>query len=317
MKQTFEPLFRICIDTLLIFLCLFLIHRTIIYQYIDFQISQKITNSINLEIDKLEIDKLLINEYKLITFYRYFRLFLTMMPICDLITNIWTIYIYFTAENESDFGFILFFVLMISFRFDTILWLLLKPQNFLNHNLSDRYCLFPLIWCLNIIPFLSLFINCVINIFLFKVNLLLSMTNEFILFWSPIICPFLILFESFKHFIITYFEIQINYNGDNKTQIINELFNVNSLLSKLNDIFGDKNYEITNEETNLLNRIRIIKYIHFGIIPQCILQTFVFIYHNHWLNQFRLIQYIISILCSIFVIINSFIIIINIISYCG
>ena len=317
-----QPIFKILIDSLLIFLSIFIIHRALIYQYIDYMIFNKFGNKIISSSQKIknlikfEIDKLLLNEYKLITFYSYFRLFLCLAPIADIITDIWTIYIYF-IYNELNFAFISLLILFISFRFHTILWLLLKKRNakfFIFNNNKNNNILIS-IWCLYIIPLISIFVNCIITIFLSSsyFNLfLLSIINEFILFFSPIICPLLIIYQSTKNFIFHFFLLKLKLkNVNKKKEIINDIFySSGNIINKLNNIFDDE-YDFKNlkflkkEEIGLIKRIRCMKYCSIHTIPQFILQTLVLIFYKYFLNKFRLIQYLISAICSLFMLIQS------------
>merc|ERR1712228_797774 len=116
---------------------------------------------------KLKNNKILINEYKAITFYSYFELFLCLMPISDIITDVWTIYLYI-KWNKTMFAAIACFLLFASFRFQTILWLLLKKKN---ARFFAHYKLYTFIW---MIPMLSLFVNCK--------HYKLTFSNEFCLF---------------------------------------------------------------------------------------------------------------------------------------
>ena len=322
-----ELLLRICIDTLLIILSLFIIHRALMYQYIDFSIFNKydlLTDCISFDIMytsskkekfmKEEINKLLLTEYKLITFYSYFKLILCLAPIADIITDSWTIYIYFTYKNEYIFGYISLLILFVSFRFHTILWLLLKKRNgiFLISN-NENHKIFCFIWCSYLIPFISIFINCIITIIVSNIDInfnLLSMKNEFVLFFSPIISPLLIIYQSAKDFIITFFLLKLKIHSvDEQQQIINQILYDGKYINKINTIFGDEyqlNNELSDKEIKLIIYIRSMK--HFGCsIPQFILQTFVLIFCQHYTNQFRVTQYLISASSSLLMLIQAII----------
>merc|ERR1712228_155840 len=170
------------------------------------------------------------------------------------------------------------FLLFASFRFQTILWLLLKKKN---ARFFAHYKLFTFIW---MIPILSLFVNCK--------HYKLIFSNEFCLFFAPILCPILIIFESAKHFIQTFVLLKLKMIKMDKTKqniIINQIFADNECINAINNMFGR---QITHSKS-IQNIQSIMK--QFGVqFPMLILQTFVLIYFDHFLNKFRLIQYFIS-----------------------
>merc|ERR1712062_406544 len=106
MDYKIESVLRI----LIVFLSAIYIHRALVFEYCNEQKTQ------------------IIDEYRGILFVPYFSMFLCLTPICDILTDFWTLFLYF-GSNEVAFATIAIFLLFVSFRFHTLLWLLLKEWN--------------------------------------------------------------------------------------------------------------------------------------------------------------------------------------------
>ena len=138
--------------------------------------------------------------------------------------------------------------------------------------------------------------------------MLLSFSNEFFLFFSPFFCPILTLYASAKHFIFKFFLLKLQKNEIGKEeQIINRIFLENECLRRMNDALADE-YEFNeNGKTmRIIQNIRSMKkHSGFAAFLMFILQTFVLIYCNNFLNEFRLIQYFLSATSSLLVLLQT------------
>ena len=101
-----------------------------------------------------------------------------------------------------------------------------------------------------------------------------------------------------------------------QSKVIYALFaqnqNKNDFLFRINSLFGDKyqfsndNCKSQNENASLIAIVRLLKHCNLCCLPQFALQTFVFIFYEYSNNQFRLTQYAISSISSLFMFIHSF-----------
>ena len=114
-----ETVLRILADSVVIFLSAAFIHSSLVCEHVRFEMFNMRSTEIAIK------QRLLINEYKSILFIAYFELFLCLAPISDTITDVWTIWLYFSWD-ETVFAWIGVFLLFASFRFQCILWLILK-----------------------------------------------------------------------------------------------------------------------------------------------------------------------------------------------
>eukprot|EP01083_Nonionella_stella_P063622 165338_1 len=302
-----QPLLTICVDSLLIFLCAFMIHRILMYHYVDRIIAlRRVHRDDNISHSNV----LLLSEYKRITFYDSFQLIVCLSPIADLITDSWTIYIYFVTPNESFYAWCALFILFLSFRFHIALWLLLKRRNetFL---FSSKI----MIWLCWLLPFVSLCTNCLIHgdDSFSVILILLSITNEIILFFAPVFAPVIIIYQAAKDFIITFILIKFKHLQNNEVRQVPPLLDMtnifddtNSYMRQVNDVLAD-DYQLqsNNKQTHRIVRIRGLKRIG-AALPMFILQSYVIMHQDYLANNaFRVTQYAISATSSFLIVIHA------------